>query len=299
MQIISSEHIDFVKWDACVQNNENGLIYATSTYLNAMTDNWSGLLINDYQAIMPLPWRKKWGIRYLYTPAFTQQLGLIGQTNVSAIELQKKVLQFARFGNYLFNDGNAPLGDELSFFECNNYIIYLNKSYEEIRSSYKKNFKKNTNKPIHNELNYQKSDEYELAIRSFYQYNSAHILHVHSAEIDCFIKLCSQLFPANILVRKVTNKADELLSIVLLLKDNKRYYNLINYTSAAGRKVEANYFLYDNLFKELAENDLLFDFEGSDLPGVKSFYECMGGLNKPYYLWQFNHLPWPLHLFKK
>jgi hypothetical protein len=88
------------------------------------------------------------------------------------------------------------------------------------------------------------------------------------------------------------------MSIVLLLKDNKRYYNLINYTSAFGRQTEANYFLYDSLFKELAHQNMIFDFEGSNREGVKKFYEKLGVINQPYFHWHFNNLPFPLNIIK-
>ncbi len=37
---------------------------------------WDALVLDDYQAVMPLTWRSKFGIRYLYQPAFTQQTGI-------------------------------------------------------------------------------------------------------------------------------------------------------------------------------------------------------------------------------
>ena len=56
---IPSEKIDREKWDACVSNSHNPLIYARSFYLDHISDNWSGLVLNDYEAVMPICWRKK------------------------------------------------------------------------------------------------------------------------------------------------------------------------------------------------------------------------------------------------
>ena len=102
-----------------------------------------------------------------------------------------------------------------------------------------------------------------------------------------------------VIVRKVVNDKSEILSIAVLLKDNKRFYNIINYTNNEGRQSEANYFLYDNILEEFAEKPMLFDFEGSDLPGVKNFYEKFGAVNEPYFHWHFNQLPFFLKWIKK
>lgn len=102
-----------------------------------------------------------------------------------------------------------------------------------------------------------------------------------------------------VLVRTIVNEKNEILSSVVLLKDNKRYYNIINVTNEEGRKKEANYLLYDSLFKELANQEMLFDFEGSDLVGVQKFYQKFGATNQPYFHWHYNLLPMPIKWLKK
>jgi hypothetical protein len=37
---------------------------------------WDALVWGDYEFVMPLPVRKKWGIQYVYQPLFCQQLGI-------------------------------------------------------------------------------------------------------------------------------------------------------------------------------------------------------------------------------
>ncbi|MEI2711639.1 MAG: hypothetical protein V9E96_21895 [Chitinophagaceae bacterium] len=82
ISIIPSTQIDTTKWNACVANNANGLIYANSFYLNHFCKNWFGLVVNNYELIFPIPTKKKLGIQYAYMPAFTQQLGFIGNLNL-------------------------------------------------------------------------------------------------------------------------------------------------------------------------------------------------------------------------
>jgi len=58
IQLLPAHQIDSKKWDTCVDKNENGLIYSQTRFLNAMADNWHGLIIGEYETVMPIPWRK-------------------------------------------------------------------------------------------------------------------------------------------------------------------------------------------------------------------------------------------------
>ena len=62
---LRSGSIDRQKWDQCIDRAGNGRIYGYSWYLDIMSNNWDALVLGDYQLIMPLPWRKKYGIRYI------------------------------------------------------------------------------------------------------------------------------------------------------------------------------------------------------------------------------------------
>src|SRR5258705_11018399 len=88
IQYLAHKDIDKNKWDRCIDSAGNGLIYAYSFYLDCMAMNWDALVLNDYEAVMPLTWKKKYGIHYLYQPFLTAQLGLFGnQINPNLFEI--------------------------------------------------------------------------------------------------------------------------------------------------------------------------------------------------------------------
>src|SRR5215216_511602 len=76
IEIIPSYNIDREKWDRCVNESSNAMIYAASAYLDHIADNWTGIVAKDYEQVMPVAWRKKFGIRYSYQIPFVQQLGI-------------------------------------------------------------------------------------------------------------------------------------------------------------------------------------------------------------------------------
>lgn len=59
IQLLSQNQIDKTKWDICIDQAPNGLIYAYSWYLDTMAKNWDALVYNDYELVMPLTWKKK------------------------------------------------------------------------------------------------------------------------------------------------------------------------------------------------------------------------------------------------
>jgi hypothetical protein len=148
-------------------------------------------------------------------------------------------------------------------------------------------------------LVFQKEDNYESAIEEYRNTYSDRMKHVTADDFDRFKKICEQLVnEQKIVCRKAVNQKNELMAIVLLLNDGKRLYNLMNTTTPAGRKVEANHFLMDSVIREFAGKGLIFDFEGSELPGVKLFYKNFGAINQPFYMIKYNCLPWLIRLFK-
>jgi hypothetical protein len=79
IRYLQRREIDPVKWDACIAAAPNGLIYARSFYLDAMTaGQWDALVLDDYRVVMPLTWNRKFGFYYLYQPFCTPCLGIFG-----------------------------------------------------------------------------------------------------------------------------------------------------------------------------------------------------------------------------
>ena len=70
-------------------------------------------------------------------------------------------------------------------------------------------------------------------------------------------------------------------------------------TQKQGQHALAGHFLYDSLIKEYSQTGLIFDFEGSDIPGIKHFYKSFGAIEQPYSRIHFNRLPYLLQLLKR
>jgi hypothetical protein len=282
--------IDEGKWDKCIADSPNGLIYAHSYYLDIMSKNWDALILNDYEAVMPLTWNKKFGISYLRQPPFTQQLGIFGNIvfdeEITDLFISK-ALQTFPFAEINLNYANEYKNNAAK--KCN-LILHLNRSFHEIENDFRKDF---VNQIKKNKLNYESSDDIEKVIQLFKE-NYGHRLRIAQNAYHHWFSLCKHLHSTGeILVRKVLSAKGELISIALLLKDQRRIYYVMSATLPAGRKQHANYFLLYHLIKEFAGQDLIFDFEGSEISSIKSFFLKFGPVEQPYPFVKINNLSFP------
>lgn len=293
--ILPSYKIERSKWDDCISASANGLIYCTSLYLDHMADSWSGIILNNYEAVMPVPWRKKFGIRYCYDVPFIQQLGIISNNATPVEDVFINALHsFCKYGTFPLNyenkiDRSAP---------HTNFIMHLDKSYDVIARRFTKDVTQNIRRSENMGLVYENAES-EEAIEIFREHYGKRG-GITDEQFKRFGSLCNKLDEkGDLIVRKVRGPANRTLAIISLPKDIHRMYNLMNSTVPEGKATEANFFLLSRLWKEFAGSGSVFDFEGSDLPGVRDFYRKFGPVNQPYYKIHFNHLPWPMKIWKK
>ena len=99
---------------------------------------------------MPLTWNKKYGFYYLYQPAFTASLGVFG--NKLEAPLIKKILDAipSKFRSIEISLNHANNFPEviLGKYPRSNYILPLNKPYDEISRTYRDNHKRNISKAM-------------------------------------------------------------------------------------------------------------------------------------------------------
>lgn len=292
---LSRNQIDEVKWNELIKNSKNGLIYHSIPFLDALSKNWSTVILGNYEYALPLTFKSFLGSTLLQQPPFIQQLGIIGN-NISN-EIMNLFIEYVSdkfdFIHYAFNFNNPTP----NLIKKKNFTLDLHQSYDQISKYFNADAHANIKKANKNAFRYRVNDDPKKIITQFKNQYGIRFRHVKSTDYNNLIDFCFK-HNDNWLSREVYLDK-ELYASCLLLKDFKRLYFHINYVSGNGRTNEANYFLLDNLIREFAESSYLLDFEGSDLIGVGTFYQKFGAINQPYYTLSINKLPFYLKLFKK
>lgn len=294
-------NIDKKKWDGCISTAANGLVYATSIYLDTMSDNWDALVLDDYKAVMPLTWRKKYGICYLYQPYFTACLGVFAQ-HVDARLLHdflKAVPAKFRYWDISLNYGNFFQLPGFGLYERMNYVLPLNKPYEKLYENFRDNIKRNIKKAA--SLNcVVKKDIPAGDVISLAREQSKDFASLTEKDFSRFAKLYQQL-RANkqAITYAVYNALGELLaSGVFFFYKNRAYYILVG-NHPNGKTLGASHALINAFIKDHAGQHMLLDFEGSDIRSLAFFYSSFGAAEEKYVGLKYNSLPRLLKYFKK
>lgn len=294
---------DKQKWDNCVSKSDNGLIYARTFYLDNTCKSWKGLIGENYDWVFPICDNKKYAISYLYQPPFSQQFGAFAKPGVTVpykqiINLLQKHYNFWEM-NFNYSTPTNIFPKQSIITNANNYVLNLSDGYKKIENNYHKDLIKNLKRSNKFNHTYQATTNYKLGIDFYKKYYSSRILHLQERDYTNFQNVCKEAQKQNMLVcRQVLNEQSEISATVILFFDGRRLYNIMNTTTATGRETQANHYLLDAVIQEFSGQDIILDFEGSDLPGVMPFYENFGTVNQSYFQVKYNNLPWPLKLFK-
>jgi hypothetical protein len=283
IRYLASSEVDPVKWDECLARSSNGLIYGSRIYLDMMADHWNAVVIDDYDAVMPLPWRKKWLFRSYYHVPFLPQTGIYGNADPALFkQITKVVFKKIRYGEIFLNAGNQAYAKYLSASPLVNMVLDLNAPYEKVREGYHRDLDKHLRKLTKHKLVCSAGNDAKKLVSLFRKRNGSKITSLKRSDYERFTALCLHLvYTGKAVVRKVSDDNGRLLAATLLLKDERRMYNLMNVELPDGRPKSANYFLYDELMREFAGSGLIFDFESP-----QKFFKNFGAANEPYFLYR-------------
>lgn len=294
LKYLHRHQVDIDKWDRCIETADNGLIYASAVYLDHMTNSWDALVYGDYEAVMPLPKRKKWGIAYCYQPAFIASLGIFGKqlTKEIAEQFIHAIPRSFRLIDLRLNYGNnfSQLPGVAKLH--NNYVLPLQSSYEQLNKQYRENIRRNIKKAQQLNNRYATGIAVEEVV-ALARMQMDHISNLTSADYDHFIRLYQSLNQqGKALACGVYTASNELVSSCVYFFGNKRAYYILVGNHPNGRTLGASHYLVDRFIHDHAGQDLLLDFEGSDIGNLAFFYSSFGAQQEVYPSLWINRLPW-------
>ncbi|MBI4646940.1 MAG: hypothetical protein HY738_10200 [Bacteroidia bacterium] len=302
-KIIHLKHseIDTDKWNNCITNSVNNIVYAFSWYLDIVCENWEALIANNYEAVMPLPVKRKLGIEFIYQPLFTQQLGIFSTIKLNP-ELVDKFLQAIPEKYKLIwqnlNTYNKAQNPGFSNTSQITYALDLIYPYKFHYSRFSTNTKRNINKAQNTKI----SVSFGLTPKAL-----VNLIRQNVGLKLKFLKESDYNRIYNIIMFALRNKfgllygaytpENELCAAAFFIQSDNKAIFLFSASNKQGIKNKAMFLLVDEFIKKNCESNLTLDFEGSKIEGLARFYSGFGA--KPYYFQQIkrNNLPWYLKMF--
>jgi len=300
IRLVRHGAIESDKWNVCIRTAANGLIYAQSAYLDAMAGKWDALVVGDYETVMPLTWKKKWGINYLYQPFLTAQGGIFGEQAAARTPAFLAFLQKEyRFAEICLNYGNTSAALPAGATLRNNFVLSLAAPYDVLSTYFNENTRRNSKKCRQAGAVFSQLADAEQVITIATRQMQAQG-HQPGEGVQRFRKIFQQLATAN--SAKAFGVFDTtgflLASAVFFYGNNRAYYILVG-NSPEARQTGASHMLIDCFIEQHAGSGLLLDFEGSDIPSLAHFYKGFGAENQPYPFYRYNHLPFFIRWLKR
>lgn len=283
IRYLKNSQIDKPRWDECIIEAKNGLVYAQSWFLDIVSPEWEALIEDDYEFLMPLPAKRKLIFSYLIQPRFTQQLGVFSKSEIS----QEKVQQFVkaiplkfiwRDINFNNNDINAFSGNNFQFRK--NFELSLDMDYKSIFEGYNENTRRNIGKAKNGKVLLEET----LLPDDFLERYTLHA-KVKPDTITYF-----QL--KKIIQTSLINKSGELIITrdnhghvtagAFFIKSDNRLIYLTSFTTDEGQKTSAMFLIIDYMINKNINKPLCFDFEGSMIAGIARFFGGFGAVEKSY-----------------
>lgn len=270
--------IDFVKYSQCLENSEQRKYSATKDFLDITAPKqWEILVYKDYEAVMPIPFVRKFGVKIVHNPMLCQQLGVFSHED--DVNLNEQFLNYLEnhylIRAYHFNDGNEL---RTKFRIKKNFLIYP-EPYENVYTRYspKRKRKLRLDKEVldHSEIRRVSYDE----VKSFIE---ANIIGLNKeSDLSGFMNLYEVFYHQKYLTFLAFYYHGKIINAIATYSDGNMVALLGNFSDKEYVKLSGASVLIDQVIKETIDTHI-FDFEGGDIPNIEEFFRGFRPELKPY-----------------
>jgi hypothetical protein len=300
IQYLSHNEIDKPKWDHCLLNSINGMIYGTSWYLDQVNPGWEALVSGDFEAVMPLPAKQKWGLSYLIRPAFCQQLGVFSKSGIDKNLIEEFISNIPsnfRWINMPLNEWNYEEMSGITREAGINYLLSLSPLYDILHASYVQNTKRNLGKSIDKKVIPEYTEDINILIKLKLEHAFSRLNQTHVQFLNNIFDRYKISGDAKIVC--VMDDDEKMMAGALFIHFRNRWIYLLSASSGKGKENRAMFAIIDKFIRDHSGKEEFLDFEGSMIPELARFFAGFGAIPKPYPQLKLNRLPFPLNLIKK
>lgn len=285
--------IDFAAWDRRMAACANASWYGLSATLNAAAPGWDALLDEATGAQMPLPWRMKYGVRYLYQPFLIQHLGPfapVPEQDEAARFLHALPKRFRYADIYMLGANIAGVAG-LRTEERTNHVLRINGPVEALRAGYSVNHRRSLRKAEQLGVMVERGVSSGRVI-GFLE-GSEQFVHwgIDAAQRATMQRILMTTEEAGTGFGRVVSNEGELVAAAWFVQENGRIIFLKGMGSAKGRDLRAMHALVDDVIAEHASSGAVLDFAGGNDPQLARFYSGFGADPVLYLRALMNRLP--------
>lgn len=291
IKFLKNSEINKEKWNLAIDNSAQPVFYARAQILDIMCPKWAALVLGDYEAVMPLPVKYKFGILpYIYTPNFIQRLGIFAPQDTPIILedfLSAIPFYFLRIELRIQNLYTPNEQTQLRIKERTSFIIGLDKPIYEIENAFNADAKKNLRKlkslPIYSVENYPIEEIVEMYVQEYGTLNG-----IKKHEYKNFKNALEWLNHIGKVWTVALFQNSTLLGAGAFVVDYDTVHYVLGAPTKEGKKIGSTHKLIHVALEKFSLSHKIFDFEGSDIKPVAFFYKKFGSQSSKYLSYKKN-----------
>jgi hypothetical protein len=281
IRYILHNEIDRDKWDKCIEGSLFETIYPYSWYLDLVSQDWEGLVMGDYEAVFPVTWKKKYGIRYVVQPLLSQQLGVFSPVPPTRIIIEsflRMIPEKYKHIDICLNSSNEISSREFKILKRKNYELWCGDKSFNPEQGYSENAKRNMRKAVQNNIQIR-----ETGIKDFVDLRRISDSTVFSVE---HYKWINRLLEG--IIKQGRGEIagaycnDKLCAAIFWAFSKTRVIYLNAVSNEEGKNKRAMFLLVDHYIKKYQQKEIIIDFEGSMIPGIARFFQGFGAKETNY-----------------
>ena len=298
---VKRKDLDLEKYNTCIEKSNQSKVFAFSWYLDIVAENWSVLVYKDYNAVMPIPWKKKFFIKYVYPPFWLLELGVFSLDDKFDIQLFFKAL----FSKFKFVETRLNSKNKLNISrkylkDGQMQVLKLEDDYTSILSNFRKDRKKDLQRAFKNDLTEKWNDNPNYLITLFKNNVGKRTSNIIDKDYDNLQKLISTCIKKRVgEVLSIYDKNNNIVASGFFLKHKKEVTILVSSTDFKNRKNGANTFLIDRAIYKYEKNFDVFNFGGSSMQTVAKYFLSFEAITLSYQQLKYNKLPFYIKFFKR
>lgn len=296
-----NKDIDYHIWDETIGKSYNGYIYGYSWYLDNVSEKWDALILGEYDAIMPLPIKKKLGLKVIDNPLLAEQLGIFSpnllkpRTIQSFIDILNKSFSIINlhFNKYI-NLDTEHFSNHIEYNAI--YELDLVPGKNIIFGMYKKELRHKLDLALRKKpmiINGITPNEFiNFLFKKERPLSNKEIPNEHLARVRI---LLSQIFRfGKGEAYAAYNHMNELCAVSLFVRSNNKVtIPIIACDQSAFENHIIELLIHSFIFKNTGIN-MTMSFENEEQSPFTNIYKEFGAETKRYTIYKKNKLPWPL-----
>ena len=302
IKYLENNKIDKSKWDTCINRSADASIFVYSWYLDVVCDNWSALILNDYEAVFPIAIKSKYKLHYAYQPFYSRYFGVYKEGVISK-ELVKLFLDAVpekiKYFEFCLHESNTIQNKKLEITERKFQMLNINNTYEAIQKGYSENTRRSIKKSIKAELKIRPDIEPEKIVDLFKSTKGVDLEIFTNKDYKNLIKLMNTCLDKKKGQSIAIYYGKELCAAAFFMFSNNKFTYLKSGITEQGKAKGAMYLLIDYFIREHCGNKYTFDFGGSSIESVANFYKKFGAKDFVYLQIKKNNLPAVVKWIKK